>query len=69
MQAERLLECIHSEVRSFTGRVLDLYCGAGTIGLSLASMASGSANVVWPVDAATKRRVMRPMCGTADTLP
>lgn len=40
VQAERLLKCIHSEVRSFSGRVLDLYCGAGTIGLSLASLAS-----------------------------
>jgi 23S rRNA (uracil1939-C5)-methyltransferase len=37
VQAARLLECIHSEVQSFEGRVLDLYCGAGTIGLSLAS--------------------------------
>jgi 23S rRNA (uracil1939-C5)-methyltransferase len=37
LQAERLLKCIGSEVPSCPGRLLDLYCGAGTIGLSLAS--------------------------------
>ncbi|MEO2162345.1 MAG: 23S rRNA (uracil(1939)-C(5))-methyltransferase RlmD [bacterium] len=39
-QAERLLECIHSEIPASGGRVFDLYCGAGTIGLSLAAKVS-----------------------------
>lgn len=36
LQAGRLLECIHEQAKPNTGRILDLYCGAGTIGLTLA---------------------------------
>ncbi len=40
LQAERLLQCIRGEAKGSPARILDLYCGAGTIGLSLAAGAT-----------------------------